>query len=434
MAKWFVVTIIAPELNTGKALADYISSRYSARQMSAVDEVAAGRVEWSATHSLYADMGGFEVHFQCSTDVSLQRASGSGVKETSDAVPCSTASARANLRRLAQSDNYGLANFARRNIQPTWDGCAVRWSVDQVNQDLVWKAIALFNPTALKLDTLAGLWYHSLLPLQGNKWILDANQLRVARECGIIKALPEIAEDDINDRSKNSGIVKFLAVLQVLWLIAQLSGRKAGNLSSSQLEIATLAYAACSAITYLALLNKPQGAEAPYVMHAARYPTAKDMVSIAAEGPWPYWFQQRDHWMPNNAFHYSGEPWRYFWGFLIGSGLGATAFGAIHLFAWNFAFPTHAEQLLWRISAGITLALPWFTLFATCASVLLEKSVNERFGGGWFDWIWWALLKVVVSCYVLARMFILVEMCRTLYYLPPDTYITTWTTNVPHLS
>jgi hypothetical protein len=38
------------------------------------------------------------------------------------------------------------------------------------------------------------------------------------------------------------------------------------------------------------------------------------------------------------------------------------------------------------------------------------------------------------SLYVLARAFLLVEIFRTLFYLPEDAYVTTWASNFPHVS
>jgi len=42
-------------------------------------------------------------------------------------------------------------------------------------------------------------------------------------------------------------------------------------------------------------------------------------------------------------------------------------------------------------------------------------------------WSMWTFL------YVMARLFLLVEIFRTLCFLPSDAYISTWTTNIPHV-
>ena len=44
--------------------------------------------------------------------------------------------------------------------------------------------------------------------------------------------------------------------------------------------------------------------------------------------------------------------------FFIALPIVATAFGALHLLAWNFQFPSHIEQLLWRIASLTITGIP----------------------------------------------------------------------------
>jgi hypothetical protein len=41
-------------------------------------------------------------------------------------------------------------------------------------------------------------------------------------------------------------------------------------------------------------------------------------------------------------------------------------------------------------------------------------------------------LGMVTLALVIARLFIIVEVFRSLYYLPPENYVNTWATNIPH--
>jgi len=288
----------------------------------------------------------------------------------------------------------------------------------------------------LKLPHLASLWAENAGMLQGSIWVLDANQLRVARYYGIIEYLPDIQKEALSDRSKSDALIKFLALLQILWLIIQLIARRIRSLPSSQLEVVTVAYAACSAVTYFTLFSKPQGIGVPYVVYASRYPTPKEIVRIAAEGPFSWNWIRRGYWLPNNAFHYSGQKWRYFWAQLLGTGIGAALFGAVHLLAWNFAFPTPVERLLWRISALLTATVPVVAeiSFADLFRGEMELWFDDHIGYGCLNWLWWNFLQILALTYVLARLFVLVEVFRTLYFLPPEAYLTTWSANVPHVS
>ena len=50
------------------------------------------------------------------------------------------------------------------------------------------------------------------------------------------------------------------------------------------------------------------------------------------------------------------------------------------------------------------------------------------------DNLWIGLLVVLCSLYLLARLYLLVEVFRTLCFLPPDAYISTWAANIPHIA
>ena len=60
--------------------------------------------------------------------------------------------------------------------------------------------------------------------------------------------------------------------------------------------------------------------------------------------------------------------------FLIALPIVATGFGALHLLAWDFQFPSHIERLLWRI-ASLTItgipAVPLALELAVCALVVV---------------------------------------------------------------
>ncbi|KAF2250783.1 hypothetical protein BU26DRAFT_591758 [Trematosphaeria pertusa] len=60
--------------------------------------------------------------------------------------------------------------------------------------------------------------------LQGSIWALNTRQLRVARDCGIIEWVPDISKESLQDRSKSDGLIKCLSIVQILWLMIQLTG------------------------------------------------------------------------------------------------------------------------------------------------------------------------------------------------------------------
>ena len=60
----------------------------------------------------------------------------------------------------------------------------------------------------------------------------------------------------------------------------------------------------------------------------------------------------------------------------------ATIFGAMHLIAWRFHFPSHVEQLLWRIGSVAITALPSVVLacaLSFAAVVYIRSMLEETF-------------------------------------------------------
>jgi hypothetical protein len=103
---------------------------------------------------------------------------------------------------------------------------------------------------------------------------------------------------------------------------------------------------------------------------------------------------------------------------------GALILGGVHLAAWRFDFPTQAEQILWR-AASLFVAL-WPVLFIVA---LLLLSPTDRP----YKEVLFALVYMVsVLLYVVARLALIVESVRSLYYLPTDAFRSTWGGNFPH--
>ncbi|KAF2225343.1 hypothetical protein BDZ85DRAFT_233944 [Elsinoe ampelina] len=113
--------------------------------------------------------------------------------------------------------------------------------------------------------------------------------------------------------------------------------------------------------------------------------------------------------------------------------------GAIHLFAWNYYFPSKAEKVLWRFSAGYITGsgLLWFAgnlvahLDSTCARWYqrLEKLKIPA-------WQTALIVSGEIICgtaYVFARMFLVVDAFASLRRIPQQSYDTLqWSEVVPH--
>ncbi|PYI05140.1 hypothetical protein BO78DRAFT_398443 [Aspergillus sclerotiicarbonarius CBS 121057] len=131
-------------------------------------------------------------------------------------------------------------------------------------------------------------------------------------------------------------------------------------------------------------------------------------------------------------------------------------FGGLHLIAWHFDFPTRVEQILWRVAALICVSIgPAICVLGFLVQYLddLAKKAKDKRQSHSVDtdnkaWTWnrtaagtfktlsflltWSALLLTLG-YILARLYLLVEVFRALCYLPPSAYIGTWAGNLPNI-
>ncbi|KAL8836048.1 MAG: hypothetical protein Q9170_003061 [Blastenia crenularia] len=99
--------------------------------------------------------------------------------------------------------------------------------------------------------------------LHGIIWVLDSNQLALARSYDVISKLPSLTDQEIEDRSKSDVLVQSLAVIRLLWSAIQLIARRIGKLSFALLEISTVALALCAFMVYIIDWSKPKDVGVP---------------------------------------------------------------------------------------------------------------------------------------------------------------------------
>jgi len=117
----------------------------------------------------------------------------------------------------------------------------------------------------------------------------------------------------------------------------------------------------------------------------------------------------------------------------FGAIFGGALFGALHCLAWNSHFPTDIERVAWRVCSVLITALPVAAMVPMALWVRINKWVRVP------KWDWKAktvgliLTLGFIFPYVTLRMFLMVEMFRAMFFLPPKAFVnTSWSSLVPH--
>ncbi|KAN0096738.1 hypothetical protein V8E51_015543 [Hyaloscypha variabilis] len=277
---------------------------------------------------------------------------------------------------------------------------------------------------------------------------LSRLQIFLIREYGIIQRIPNVGEEELNDQSKGDLLVKSLAITQSMYLALRLIVRHQNHQPSSQLEIVVVAFAICSLITYLLLLYKPQDVQNSRIIQAQYYPTAQQMLAIARMSPQPLCQHSKraQSYAPANlSIHIWSETWDIPSMFLVGSISASLIFGLLHCIAWSFMFPTPLEKLLWRISSLFTVLIPTiYTILSLTIALstgtrgdVNKKGKKKRELAVPFDdtprcLIIAGLALSFGAAYTLARLYVIVEIFRSLFFLPPEAFKTNaWLSALP---
>lgn len=346
---------------------------------------------------------------------------------------------KAHSNKFQDRYGFGMDGYARRtNTDSTTRGRSP-WYPDKINVGLVesslqkvhWKHFheelkgGLLSPTA-------GAWCSNLWKLQGNCWALDAYQLLYARKVGIIKKLPSITEDEVSDHGKSDFFVKGLALVQVTWLIVQISVRAHAHLPVTLLEIATVAFSISTFLTYIFLWSKPQDVTIPFYIKGHRRPTMEEMIRLALRGPSAHLVIRPKVCLSESSAHGASSEAPGFIGLIHGAGITAVIFGCIHLIAWNFSYPTPVERLLWRIASIGMTGLPIAACLTMIGTHRLIRNIEMR-NSNRKQILYCISALPLAILYILARLYILVEIFRSLFFLPPRAFLSTGTPRIPHI-
>jgi hypothetical protein len=285
-------------------------------------------------------------------------------------------------------------------------------------------------------------------PSYPDNYHLVASDILALREHGILEKLPSITEEELNDKSKSDGLIRAITIVQIACMVVQITIRSHRHLAISQLELSVLAFAFCAIVIYVLNWEKPKGVKVPYILMRYEGKIPRDVLRHLGDGKWVSaidsmaYMVSRRYALPNK---YHGRPMRNHISHykqnsniaksdVVGLVLGSVVFGAIHIAAWSFSFPTPAEKTIWRIAGIISISPAFICLVFIGILVIIITCVSPNA----LDTCYTPFTLVggaLAGCgYVVARLFMIVETFRTLFFLPPSAYVATWASNVPHIA
>ncbi|KAE8553353.1 hypothetical protein EYB25_004735 [Talaromyces marneffei] len=169
--------------------------------------------------------------------------------------------------------------------------------------------------------------------------------------------------------------------------------RTARGLDFSQLELITLAFAACGVFTYAAQWYKPQNVDTATTVKLRAEAGSEQYEKMKSQEYDRFWQAVR-HVQGDTERIYEGRvPNDYLPQYRIPDNKGLVAFlqvhpvlyaltvisvvlGSLHLIAWNFQFPTRIEQIWWRTAALISVGLPPIALLLVPVFASLHRRLR----------------------------------------------------------
>ncbi|KAI0885763.1 uncharacterized protein GGS22DRAFT_134243 [Annulohypoxylon maeteangense] len=420
--KWMVFTIFVPEYFVGKALSELCAAYYTSIEMKD-QEYMAGK-EWGIVHSYLANMGYFVLDTQ---------------QLEFDATPSTSPDDQSSMHSTSEPKEHPQ----RHEVLPSQDDTLEPQVVDTPSLNHS-PHEARINRMAQK-PTMTRSVKINIHRLKYRYWALSSSQWQYLFE-NEIAAVPNIPSIYLERLDKGGMLVKLLAVGQVSYLVIQLISRKIQDLPSSQLEIGTLAFSVSSLITYGLYWKHPQGVDVIHIIPTTgKRLDGWDIAELAQLGPKSMWNKLRTKSdfdpelgpspIPNDSSHYEEHIWTF------GTIFSGIPFGGLHCLAWRFQFPTTVEAVLWRVCSVVTTCLPlvamiplliWLGFIVMEHEGLTKDSLRLDGKFGTFRLTTAYIVLMLLLIYFLARLFLLCEMIRCLFYLPPEAFIDTWSNAFPH--
>ncbi|KXH48318.1 hypothetical protein CNYM01_08946 [Colletotrichum nymphaeae SA-01] len=204
-----------------------------------------------------------------------------------------------------------------------------------------------------------------------------------------------LGEQDIRE-SKADWVLKGLAIAQISWLILNVIVRSFLHLPVTQLEVATISFAAMAILSYMVNWWKPKDVSRATCLPLPTWGTTPRSRGVHSrpENDQPAAYAQsfisrlrsptetrkeaeklNDKLLrvPNDLVWMKGEGPLLF----ILMAFSSIGFGGLHCLARNFDFPSTAELLCWRVASIVSAALPTITLIISLVLHVLATDYSD---------------------------------------------------------
>jgi len=255
---------------------------------------------------------------------------------------------------------------------------------------------------------------------------------------------PDITQNDIKAIGNSDALGRVVFMVQLLWFILQIIARGVEGLAITLVELYTLSMIALAVEYTFFWWDKPHRPQSPHIFYQSEAPKilSKEKLSTAwmAEPSGSHGLISRLFRIKASSSTEEGKTFPRFDGFqprkpskliammenvnpvdiqLFSLYLAWIIIGGLHLVAWNWAFPTETEKIMWRVASLVLFTSPFAMIFV---------SWLERFGLSSDD-----VTYILGTAGVVARALLVGLMLASLRALPSSAYEpVNWTTFIPH--
>ncbi|KAE9375256.1 hypothetical protein N431DRAFT_463354 [Stipitochalara longipes BDJ] len=241
----------------------------------------------------------------------------------------------------------------------------------------------------------------------------------VERQC---LTIPDITDDEIKDRSKADSLVYAIALWHIFWMLLQVIARWAKHLPLALIEVNALAFIVCGIFTYSLLWWKPQDVQCPIILRVNRETFDREMNNNIRDV-----LNQHARMAGQDSYRRSHIPYttRSLTDMLWVGLLTAAAFNALHCIAWDYTFPTPAEQWIWRTASIVAIGV------SALSFVIAEAAYMEWLTLGMITKV---AMFLCLPIYVGARLCLVVLTFSSLRAVPADIYTSpSWVNSIIHI-